>query len=93
MEPVTSGGGERSNTGGIQEKIGQPLVIYALTWIPALSRGLDSMALQAPSKSIILRFHAPYLPLHHCLNVNELFGMAGDSGTGGVMGKAYGWRA
>ena len=45
METVTSGGGEHSNTGGIQEKIGQPSVKFALTWIPALSRGLDSMAL------------------------------------------------
>ena len=45
MEPMTTEGGERSNTGDIQEKIGQPSVRSALAWIPALSRGLDSMAL------------------------------------------------
>ena len=40
MELITSGGSERSNTGGIQEKIGQPSVRSALTWIPSLSQVL-----------------------------------------------------
>ena len=54
MEPMTLGGGKNSNTGGIQEKFRQPHGRYPLIYIPALSRGLDSMALQAPSNSIIL---------------------------------------
>ena len=57
MEPIILGGGECSDTAAIQEKIGQTSVRSALTWIPALSRGLDSMALQAPSNSVILWFY------------------------------------
>ena len=34
-----------SNARGIQEKIGQPPVESILSWIPVLSRGVDSMAL------------------------------------------------
>ena len=34
-----------SHTGGIQEAAGQPSVRDALRWIPAMSRGLDWMAL------------------------------------------------
>ena len=34
-----------SDAGGIQEKVGQPSVRSALIWIPALSRGLHSVAL------------------------------------------------
>ena len=34
-----------SHTGGIQEAAGQPSVGYALRWVPAVRRGLDSMAL------------------------------------------------
>ena len=45
MEPVTLGGDEHSNAGGIQEKIGQPFVISTLIWIIALSRGVDLMTL------------------------------------------------
>ena len=45
MEIITLGGGERSNAGGLQEKIGQPSVKPAFTWILALNRGLDLMAL------------------------------------------------
>ena len=56
VEPMTSGGGKRSNAGGIQDKMGQPPVRSALICIPALSRGLDWMALWAPSYSWILRF-------------------------------------
>ena len=41
-------------TGGIQEKIGQPSIRSTLICIPALSRGLDSMALKVPSNSVIL---------------------------------------
>ena len=48
MELMTFEGGEPSNAGGIQEKLRQPPVVSALTWIPALSRGLDLMALEAP---------------------------------------------
>ena len=54
MEPTTLGGGECSNAGGIQEKIGQPSARFVLIWIPALSRGVDLMTLEAPSNSIIL---------------------------------------
>ena len=45
---VTSEGGEGSNSGGLQENIGQPSVRSPLVWIPALSRELESMALEAP---------------------------------------------
>ena len=45
MEQISSGGGERSNAGDTLEKTGQQSVKSALTWIPALSRGLDSMAI------------------------------------------------
>ena len=38
MEPFTSGSGECSSAGGIQEKIGQLSIRCALVWIPALSR-------------------------------------------------------
>ena len=56
------GGGECSNTGGIQKKIRQPSVRSALIWIPALSRGLGLMALKAPSNSILWFFCSkPYL--------------------------------
>ena len=55
MEPMILGDDERSNTGGIQEKIGQPSA-RALIWFPALSSGVELMVLVAPSNSIILRF-------------------------------------
>ena len=42
---IISGGGERSNAGGIQEKIGQPSVRSDLIWIPASRKGLELMAL------------------------------------------------
>ena len=57
MEPITSIGDEHSNTGSLQEKIGPPSVISTLIWIPALSKRLDWMHLQAPSVSIILQFY------------------------------------
>ena len=47
-----------SHTRGIQEAAGQPSVRYALRWIPALSRGLDSMALWPPSNSTIPCFYS-----------------------------------
>ena len=57
MEPTILQGGECSNTGGLQEKGRQPPGRYPLIRIPALSRGLASLALQAPSNSIILGFY------------------------------------
>ena len=48
---MSLGSGDRFNTGGIQEKMGQSSVGSALIWIPALSGGLDSMALEAPPNS------------------------------------------
>ena len=48
MEPVTQGGRELSHTRGIQGAAGQSFASHALKWIPALSRGLDSMALMTP---------------------------------------------
>ena len=45
---MTLEGSERSNTGGIQEKMGPPSVRSAWILIPALSWGLDLMALEAP---------------------------------------------
>ena len=52
LEPVTLAGGECTHVGDIEENIGQPCVRSALTWITALSRGLDPMAFYAPSISI-----------------------------------------
>lgn len=49
MESIASGGGERSNTGGIHEEIGQPPTAILQF---RLSRGLDSMA---SSSSTILQ--------------------------------------
>ena len=54
MEPMTSRDGERSNAGGIQEKIGQPSVRSALIWIPTLSKGLDLIGLFEPNHSMIV---------------------------------------
>ena len=54
VEPITSRGGECSNTGGIQEKLRQPSGRYPLIYIPALSRGLDLMALYTSSNFTIL---------------------------------------
>ena len=45
MEPVTLGSDEHSSAGDIQEKIGLQLVRSTLTWIPEMSRELDTMAL------------------------------------------------
>ena len=50
MEPITLTGDECSHIGGIQEKIGQLCVRYALIWITSL----DPRALYTPSNSIIL---------------------------------------
>ena len=49
MGPMTSRGGDHSNTQGIQEKLTQQSGRYPLICIPALSKRLDQMALQAPS--------------------------------------------
>ena len=57
MEPVTQGGCGRSHPRGLQEAAGQPSVSYGLRWIPAMSRGLDSMALEVPSCSTVLCFY------------------------------------
>ena len=48
MEPVTSEGGEHSNAGGIQEKIGQPSFRFALIWTPALSRSWTQWPYRPP---------------------------------------------
>ena len=45
MEPITLGDVERSNPGGIQEKIGQPSIRSALIWILALTGTMELMAL------------------------------------------------
>ena len=57
MESITLRDDERSNTGGNQEKFWQPSGRYPSICIPALSRGLDLIALQAPSNVIILGFY------------------------------------
>ena len=57
MKPISLRGGECSSAGGIQEKFRQPSARSALIWIPAMGRGLDSMALEAPFSSIIPWFY------------------------------------
>ena len=52
MEQIISGDSEHYKAGGIQEKIGQTSVRSALIWIPAFSKGLDLMALWAPSTQL-----------------------------------------
>ena len=45
MEPMTLGGCGLSHTRGVQEAAGQSHVRDALRWIPAMSSGVDPMAL------------------------------------------------
>ena len=54
MELVILGAGERSNTGGLREKLRQPPGRYPSICIPALRRGLDWMALEVPFDPMIL---------------------------------------
>ena len=61
---MTSGGYERSIAGGCREKIGPPSVRFAWIGIPALSRGLGSMASEAPSNAMILGHFCEVCLLH-----------------------------
>ena len=45
MKPITLGGGEHTNAGAMQEKIGQLYLRSAFIRIPAMNMGLDLLAL------------------------------------------------
>lgn len=50
----------------VQAEARQPSVGDALTWLPALSRNLDSVAYMGPSKSVVLWFEGCLLPALRC---------------------------
>ena len=78
---MTSEGGGRSSRGDTEENIEPPSVQAALIYVPALSRGLDWMASEAPSPlnySMILRGKEQGLPVYYfqhplTLNLNCIF--------------------